>query len=341
MKNKNLIPLVLIALITTSCEKVINFEPEDIDPHVVMLSRPEVGDRVDLTLTYSRFFLDNHQFPVIDDATLTLDVNGTVYTPDSAGEGYYRFPYSVQSGDTMTLIARVPGHDEPISAGTRVPQDPQVTILDHVVDTISDYYTFNYRFKTRFAIDAPSPKCYYAIRVLLPYNNLYDSIHVYYIDTTNFYETYFESNDALLSSGINVIDAIDGEDGSFEGSEAIVSSEFFQNGRHEFTVEYFADLYWLYQWDDSTGTYTGSMGDYPVRIEVRSISPELYNYNRSAQETDIFDQLLGEPTQVICNVQGGIGVFGSACRKYYQCINPRHEDFYHSDYYYKKKKNIR
>ncbi len=331
MKKRILFPLVIGALLAGACEKIIDFKPEQITPGVVMLSRPAAGDQVGVTLTYSRFFLDGHEFPSIADATLTLDVNGNVYTPDTAGQGYYRFPYTVQSGDTMTLHALVPGMDEPVTASTRVPETPTFYIVSHIMDTTDEWYSHVY-YKTRIAIEAPTPNCYYAIRVLMPGFD-YDNV----IDTTNYYYHVFESSDALLSNNTDVLAAIEGDDGSFYGQEAIVGSELFQNGRHEFTLEYNEYFDFYNEWDPVREVYVFHMIDVPIRIEIRSISPELYNYNRSAQTTDIFDQLLGEPVQVICNVQGGIGVFGSSCSKQITCPTPIAEDFHHDNYYYGKK----
>ena len=330
--------LLLAAFAITSCEKVVNFQPEEIDPHVVMLSRPEAGSKVGVDMSYSRFFLDEHQFPVIDNATLTLNANGTLFMPDSVGNGHYQFPYVVQSGDTLTLTAFVPGYDKVVTAGTRVPLEPVATIHDFVVDTpaYSDYYYYgNCHYKIRFTLQAPNSNSYYAIRILFPSIYYDNDTWSEVFDTTQLYPINFECSDALLSSSMNVIDIIDGDDGSFYGTEAIVSSELFKNGSHDFTLEFETYISPSYFGDTIQHYYLDT--PLPTMLEIRSISPELYNYNRSAQSTSIIDQLLGEPMQVICNINNGIGVFGASTSKKFRCSNPRYEDFNHDDdYYYEK-----
>jgi len=108
------------------------------------------------------------------------------------------------------------------------------------------------------------------------------------------------------------------------------SSELFQNGEHEFTAIFSV-------WPDIDGM------DYvhiPLQLEVKGLSKELYRYEQTSAnaEYDSFDGLFSEPVQVICNIDGGIGVFGGATKKTYIMPEPRFGTFSHDDGYYFKKK---
>jgi len=75
----------------------------------------------------------------------------------------------------------------------------------------------------------------------------------------------------------------------------------------------------------------------PVRLEVRSLSPELYRYIKTTEtEVSDFDELFGEPIQVFCNIDGGIGIFGGSSRKQFVMPMPRYATFSHNDGYYFK-----
>ena len=66
---------------------------------------------------------------------------------------------------------------------------------------------------------------------------------------------------------------------------------------------------------------------------------ELYRYEQTADNAsyDLFEGLFSEPVQVICNIDGGIGILGGSSCKRFSLPTPRFETFPHdSDYYFKK-----
>lgn len=343
-----------------ACEKPVDFDPGEVKPYVVMISKPVSDSLMSVFVGYSRFFLDNRNFGTVTDATVTLsDGIGTytgVYDPrgfllpggyyyyeddywagDSVFYGGYTFTLRPQPGDTLRLTAAVPGYDKMVSATTAMPRLPEVEVLDLVVDTgkgnyydeYGGYYSrSDYYYKVRFKVKSHGND-YYSVSIKRTAGWVRGTYGIMYWDTVNMRNVYFSVNDPLVNSH-DLVDAIDGYDGSFYGDEMAFSSELFQNGEHEFTAIFSV-------WPDIDGM------DYvhiPLQLEVKGLSKELYRYEQTSAnaEYDSFDGLFSEPVQVICNIDGGIGVFGGATKKTYIMPEPRIGTFSHDDGYYFKKK---
>lgn len=360
MKRIHYIILAAVVLLG-ACEKPVDFDPGEVKPYVVMISKPVSDSLMSVYVGYSRFFLDNRSFGTVTDATVTLsDGTGTytgVYDPrgfllsgshyyytdgeywmeDSVFYGGYTFTLRPQPGDTLRLTATVPGYDKEISATTTMPRMPEVEVLDLVVDTGNgNYYDEyggyygkdNYYYKVRFKVKSHGNDDYYSVSIKYA-GEFLNSSGLSYWDTVHMRSTMFSVNDPLVNSH-DLVDAIDGYDGSFYGDEMAFSSELFQNGEHEFTAIF---SIWpnLDEFD---------YAQIPIRLEVRSLSKELYRYEQTSAnaEYDLFDGLFSEPVQVICNIDGGIGVFGGATQKTYRMPQSRYGTFSHDDGYYFKKK---
>jgi hypothetical protein len=66
----------LAATTFSSCEKVIDFDGEETEPIMVMISFPDSGSPWKVRLTESRFFLSNDTIATIKNADVTTEVNG-------------------------------------------------------------------------------------------------------------------------------------------------------------------------------------------------------------------------------------------------------------------------
>ena len=64
------------ALLLGGCEKVLDVDFDDVTPQVVVMSSVQPDTTVNVRLTYSRFILDDSPFRTVDDAVLSLEVNG-------------------------------------------------------------------------------------------------------------------------------------------------------------------------------------------------------------------------------------------------------------------------
>lgn len=339
MKYPKIISVLLALLLLCSCEDVLEFDPGDISPYPVMVAKPDTGDSlISVYISNSRFFLDDYNDPqTIAGATVVMHVNGTPLTGvyDNTSDRYL-FAVHPQPGDTLHLTAQVPGFDQPMSAGTRVPKLPQVEITDFVIDTTdfyvndwdSSWYRGNYYYRIKFKLHSSSPLEYYSVRVLSSEGGIYgDTTHtVWDTNEANFFYVAFKVNDPIVNT-TNIEDLLEGETSSgFYGNTMFFSNEMFQNGEHEFTIEY-------EQWGGNYGGNTLDYSQIPILLKVQSLSRELYLYSVTKDAQDNVDLFFSEPVQVYSNIQGGVGIFGASSLNKQRLPAPRFEHFNHSRRY--------
>ena len=300
------------------CEKVIDFDPGEVEPYVVMVSRPESDSLVNVYLTQSRFFLDNsfayydrdrdNRQTYITDATVTLWVAGNSYSgvlQQKGNKQYYQFGVRPQPGDSLYIEATVPGHDGKVSSGTRIPTLPDFELVE--LSELPD----DGGYKLRFKLKSGQAREYYSVS-LQTWGEVsyYDSVtgsYITEIDSTgeNSHHYYFNVNDPIVNN-MDVTTAFDGDDGSFHGSEMLFSNELFSNGELEFTMEF----------DQGYRPYLETyVEDLPIYLVVTKLTPELYKYKMTLRAQDNSDDLFGEPVQVFSNISGGIGIFAGSSQK--------------------------
>lgn len=324
--------LLLATMVMVGCTEIIDFDQEIAEPLAVLVSRPTTDSKTYVYLDYSRFFLDNNNYNTrIKNATMTLSVNGVNYVPkyDTIDyNGRYVFDVNLQPGDSLIVSATIPGYDKTVKASTCIPHTPHVQITDFVIDTVGYYYsdmdyyysTNDYAFRVKFKINSSNNDEYYSVKILFPQNEINDiDLDTRYWDTNNMDEVYYTVKDPLLSN-MDIEQVFDREDG-FSGNEMNVSSELFQNGEHEFTAEF---TYWLY-------SCHLDLARAPIKIMVRSLSKELYQYNLTTSQQSEVDQFFSEPVQVISNIVGGTGIFGGYCESMFRTPVGRFEHFYNRD----------
>ena len=346
MKLKKIFPLLGAALLLCSCEKVIDFDPGDIEPYVVMVARPQADSTVSVYLSYSRFFLNGANTDnQIEDGAVTLEVNGVpttgTYVETVNGSGRYLVNIRPQAGDSLRLTALVPGYDQLVTAATRVPSSPQFEVTDFVIDTSeSTYYEWDSTwhkdyvyFKIKMKMKGCSPKDCFSVSLLA------SSFYTYNPDGTPSSEwdtaenrmqlVNFTVNDPIVNTQ-DLENVLDGYDGRFNGNQMTFSAEDFVDGEHEFTIEF--NEYCGYE------TFNKDFSKMPILLKVRGLSWDLYLYDKTTSAQSELDEIFGEPVQVHSNIEGGIGIFGAMSDKKERLCNPRFEQFNHDGgYYYKKK----
>ena len=326
--------LLALTFLMASCEKVIDFDPGDISPKIVMISKPVNDSTVTVYLGYSRFFLDNSNFKTeVEDATVILEVNGTPYPTTGEessiyGPKCYSFAVRPQPGDSLRLSAEVPGYKSVVTAETTIPRLPQIEITDCMIDTSNGYsyddyyYSGEIAYRMRFKVKSNSNDEYFLVRILMADHEVYgDTVNIRW-DTADLNEYWFYVNDPIVNTS-DITTFIDMDDGAFSGDEMYFSSEMFQNGEHEFTAEF----------QDWGGHYSAlDVSKRPLYLEVRSLTRDLYLYLVTTEHQSEADVYFSEPVQVHCNVSGGIGIFGGSCSTRFRVSNSRFEHFYNSSY---------
>lgn len=294
--NLALIISIAVAISTVSCEKSIDFDGDEQTPQVVVSAEPEADSTVSLRLTYSRFFLSGTRFRTIDNATVTIDVNGYSHIGTYA-DGVYDFDYIATEGDSLAL--RIVLGDTIVSASTVVPHRPQIIAKESSGENI--------RFSL---IDRSSEGNYYRMQ-LFAYDTIYTSLYGYdhygnpigpdgqlstaVIDTTvDLYQTWFNCNDALLTDNTSTMSTdIYGDEESYYS--LFFTDELFNGQEHEISIH--------------KSTYEESNRLYI--IEITAMPRETYLYELSLQRQGSEDFFLTEPVQIQCNIDGGLGIFGA------------------------------
>jgi len=305
---KNLSLLAVAALFFLSgCEKVIEFKGDETDPMVVLSSEPEAGAPWLVSLTYSQFFLFNEPITPIDNAQVSVTVNGR-----GAGaarllrDGVYSTGVVPQSGDSLELQVQVPGQPS-VRAACRVPSAPVVREVSVSADTAWHFDEYASQrlgdslweccgsLSCRFVLDDPAgQKNYYMLRAAISSAGQFDG---YSCDVT------LHVDDKVLFEDNPLGELVDVGDDLSSGSRVLFSDDNINGKSHTVTFST-SDLYCLRR---------KGRGD--LRIDIVSISRELYFYLATARAAASSGNALGlfsEPVQVICNVENGIGILGAA-----------------------------
>jgi hypothetical protein len=345
MHSLRFIFVSVFLLLFCSCQEVLDFDPGDISPYPVLISKPDSEDStLSVYISRSRFFLDENDYPhPITDANVTMSVNGVALAGfyDNSSERYI-FGVQPHEGDTLSVTARVPGFDKAMTAGTRVPMKPVVEVVDFVIDTSYSYFREwdstwvkeRVFYRIKFKITSASPKEFYSVRAYMSEKVDENSPWLWDTNEAAFVQQYFECNDPIVNT-TDMEGLLEGEGStSFSGDEMVFSNDMFQGGAHEFTIEF-------ERWENGTGYYSLDYSQIPLRLHVRSLSRDLYLYQMTTKQQSDMDIFFGEPVQVHCNIDGGLGVFGASSLRKISMPKPRFEHFHHdNDYvqYYKKKK---
>lgn len=346
MKKIFLTIFSLIAVAFVSCETPIEFYGDEADSKITINSYVHADSTVSMHLSYSRFFLSSLPFQPINNAEITLDVNGVTQSANFISDGDYKVYYKPQPGDTLTIHANVAGHDE-VYAGTRVPKTASVSDM-RVQEIVTDngYYTTQ-KVKVSFTLnDDASVHNYYCIRAYIVDTALSTEItrdSVTNMPDTTYSKVYVHENlsytleDVLLvdnGSGLGAIEgAIENDMYSYYGNHFTFNDDKINGRSHQmsFEVEYIPHGFYVSE-DSRVGKGKNSYGyddDYVyvdfqnprIILEVESLSRELYYYLISVDKQRNQDELTGtfsEPVTIQCNVKGGYGVFGASSKAFFE-----------------------
>lgn len=304
MKKFAILPIILVLL--TSCEKVVEFNAEEIDPFVVAISDIHSGSPVKVRLTMSRFFLSNTICPAIDNAVVYLDVNGVPSLMTAKGsQGIYSSTYAPQAGDTLTLRASIPGQGS-IEAGTRVPVLPQIS--DIKVLKYDSTNSYNQRVNLSFILhDDGSQRNYYKLEVIGRHGDGWVEHYDYAI------------NDRLIVNPDMVETLLEDNLEGYETDELLFDDANINGTDHQIKLQF---SFWSV-YDEDLESPDIHIPD--INIRLTTFSREMYYYIKTKNVADYgegVDGLFGEPVQIYTNVQGGIGIFGASNTKEYP-FNPR------------------
>lgn len=274
----------LLAL--ASCETPLDIEYLDFEPYPVVSVHAEADITVDMRLTYSRWFLSEGEFDVVNNATARLLVDGSrSYLAEyDVSKGRYCFdPYVPRAGEKVELSVEIPGH-EPLSASCVVPRKPEISSPSFDTMSVGDIdYSYLATFMEVYLQDDPGEDNYYMLEVFYCYDSdsggySYDG-HWFVID------------DMTLVDPMDVESAVSG-DYSVSTRRFLFDDRNINGKEHRIRVE--VEGYWP----------NGGM------LKLSALTRDEYLYLRTVESAYNSDGFMAEPVQIHSNIENGIGVFG-------------------------------
>ena len=304
--------MAALLLLSAGCEKIIEFEGEELKPRLTLSSYAEAGTPLTVYVASSIFFLSNQKSgAAFTEGLDTLRgsvrcyVNGEKQSrtmlrcPDGdyAALCYQNPDYVPEPGDHIRLEAEFPGFD-PVWAETDVPRLPDFEVLSAKwnkvnLDGITDWYDDDseyYELEITLAVkDDGSYDKYYFLQpvAFLQEEWLPEGYWTYYR---------FSSNDIIFRelSGGNAMSTLTDDSEQYYFSDALIKGQ-----RHVFTIT--TDMIY----DRERIQYFG--------IITATVNEGVYWYDQSFQQVESgLGGIFAEGTTLYSNVHGGYGFFGSS-----------------------------
>lgn len=342
--NNKLITILTIAtaLFLSSCEKIIEFHGEEIDPKLVVNSIVETGKPVKAYISKSYFFLDNEENTTApDDVVPTLYVNDNrigEMTPafDTIWEVFglqeYRLipifynDYHPQIGDVVKIVAAANGYDDADGATSPLPNAVECEMETKLMEWDSYYYhphfddqgvyeedsllRINGRMELTFNISDPNPGKTNLFRLHLPgYNSKHEGENHCYVS--------FEYDDPIFGATVIENEFFDASDLDTR-PEGVFTDLLFDGNSYEIKL----DVYFEMDIDEEEG-YDPDFFRFPFKLE--HLSKEYYNYLYTCNQGDEVLQFFAEPIQTYSNVNGGFGLVGGMSSKTFWLDLPMEE----------------
>lgn len=292
--------LFFVASMLTSCEKVLDIDVDEGNRYVVVNALPCTDSVLFVNITYSRFFLDNRPFVPIDNASVTIDINGTPTSPTQRDGANYMFSHIVAANDTLTLHVAIPGHDE-IVAGTRCVALPAMTTPLAEIDTLQPISQGNISFTLT---DPADQENYYYIYVME-----YDSGSQW-----NMWEEKWDTIDTVVNSYFTCFNhEVTGSDvNNSEGMMDYFTSLLFSD--RNINGEVYDLLLSIPMFKDTA--------ENPIlrryTLIVESLSKDAFRYITDANQAQGMTSYFAEPARLYCNLSSGLGIFASIARRTYE-----------------------
>jgi len=314
MKTINRTILILIAAISfNSCENVVDIDVPERPPKLVLNAYISPDSLWHISLSHSKYVLDNRDYKEISNAEISVHENGElkenlnyqVINDQYENErGFYKSNFHrPQAGNVYRVEASMNGY-ETIWAETTIPT--LVTIEQFLIDTskiISRDYESGYKLSIAFN-DPAEIRNYYQVELIARtiraetytvYDEEYSSkdTTVYYNNTSSIYIT--PLNPAIYDDQFGYNNTVIFSDGIFNGSL--------------FYFDFLVDEWYISPFIKQSSNENEETS---LEIVLRSINEEMYLYETTA---DLQDWNSGnpfaEPVPVFSNINNGYGVFGA------------------------------
>ena len=303
---KHFLPVLVCLSLLSSCITEVEFEPEEVAPQLVVNAVAMVGEPLSVSVTKSVavFSTTDSTMPApISDALVMLTANGhSEQLTYDAAEGVYRSQTVVHYADSLGLQV-VAGNQTATSFIRVINYGVVIEQIQFVPDEQTDYYRYepledkDDSIPVAWAMDAE-------VGITLTDPSYF---HNYYMASVTAYLYHEPVNDTIIR-WFRWEDRINNE--AFQ--DRYIMDDGIYNGK---TISLSQAYSFRCGIDDSRQPlHIDSMS---VEYSLYSIDSRLYRYLQSAysnRQISGFMSFFAEPVQVYTNMNGGMGVFGSATK---------------------------
>lgn len=302
-----LLPLLLAA----GCQKVLELDEGMTRQQLVLNGVPSEGQQMSLHFAYSNFFLDTTFNHPVENVDMEVIVNGTSFRPVEIEKCNYKFNYTIQEDDQVSVTIHTP--TQCVTAHSYVPRAPILRNLSSRIDSSGSFNLLRIKFTIE---DHPNYNDYYCFTIERRDSGLYHHPIADKYDTidTVFRNVYFSCFDKdLTQSSVAASEAI----GGYFYSQLLTTDKRIDGTNHP------TELIVIMTRD--TNERKPYLHQFALRVETAT--PERYNYLSEVASSTSMMQLITEPAPVHGNVENALGLFaGNAVRRYELDVDPHFWD---------------
>jgi hypothetical protein len=277
---KNLMTLLALSLIFSSCEKEIDYEIPDPGDKIVVSGRLEDGQSPKIYLSTSVYSMlarepktsNIYTAKLYSDAPNSPFELQAVLDPNNLFDSlyYYTTANTIEAGRNYRLEVSAPNLD-PVSAQTGV---PDITLIENVrFDTATRDLRFNF-------MDKASTSNYYIVEL-----RGVDNPYQFYISTADPSLEFFSFSQDPFGEG----------ESRTYGTEAFLDDNQFNGQRKEINIR-------LEDFSNNNRFY----------VYLHSISESFYRFRLTEAAGDFNESPFSEPVQIFSNVSGGYGIIAGS-----------------------------
>ncbi|NJN28659.1 MAG: DUF4249 domain-containing protein [Cyclobacteriaceae bacterium] len=286
-----IIVILAIELICGGCENDVNYNSKEYGAKMVLNSMIDCSQDTHLIKISESVFVYSNQNPQpIDDANLEVKINnlpvGVVYDHSANEHRYYRFEASLNPRDKIEISGYSQSHGY-VKGEDIVPNSPQILAVT------PEWFT-----GTEDGISY--------LRTKIKIKDISDEDNFYRIvihDKTIFEESSPEeaewfTSEIYVDQEILFKDILGTLGETNTSLFAVFSDKLFQGQEYVLNVYIRKDI------------FSASNAEHYVKVEIHSLSENLYRYLRSLELATNGDNF-SEPVKIFTNIDGGFGVLGS------------------------------
>lgn len=311
-----------IILLVTSCMKEVDLDHLRPAPKLVLNCVVNEGQPLQATLTRTWFYSDGCPNSLLEDARIKLYANDRFVdqmTMDMDANNYNTFgnyvsSYIPVSGEKIRIEAEKDGF-KAVMAEDIVPEKPALLNFsaEKLVSQDNNYYNPSIIYKITFQDEVSPGNCY-----LISFSHGYAGYE--YEDGVPVLREYIwrrewmnYGTDPVFSDKISILDKVMGNDWLSGNGGRPFSDELFNGEKYVMKLKSYSSYGY---WPDPTHERLPDS----MRVYLYSISESYYKYlsalatlNDDSFNNDLAELGLAEPVRVFNNIEGGVGILGSAC----------------------------